>query len=73
MRSFATLDVFLNWIGDTGGGEIGWLHMRDPLNDRGDSSTALAQEESSETKGVYTDVRAGAWCRPQTSTMTVSL
>ena len=63
----------MNWVGDTGGGEIGWLHMRDPPNDRGDSSTVLARKESWETKGIYTDIRAGAWCRPQISTMTVSL
>ena len=69
MRSVTTWDVFLDWIGDTGGGDIGWLHMRDSLKDRGDSSAVLARQESWETKRVSIDVGAGAWCRLQTSAM----
>ena len=32
----------------------------------------MARKQSCETKGVYPDIRAGVWCRSQTSTMTVS-
>ena len=73
MRLWKTQDVFLKWIGDIGGREVvGWLHMRNPLNDRGESSTVLARKDSWRQR-EFIEIQGLARGVAQTSTMTVSL
>eukprot|EP00959_Pyramimonas_sp_CCMP1952_P030057 630352-Pyramimonas_sp.AAC.3 len=53
-------------------GEGEWLHLRDPLNDRGDECTVEERKSSIEQKGIYTGVRSGAWVRPQQNTVLIT-
>eukprot|EP00959_Pyramimonas_sp_CCMP1952_P035963 753019-Pyramimonas_sp.AAC.1 len=46
-----------------------WLHEREALNDRGDESSILDKKRSWEEHGLYSDIRAGAWVRPQENTL----
>eukprot|EP00959_Pyramimonas_sp_CCMP1952_P457785 9475507-Pyramimonas_sp.AAC.1 len=53
-------------------GEGEWLHLRDPLNDRGDECTVDERKRSIETKGIYSGVRSGAWVRPQENVVMIT-